>query len=52
MKNTTLGWEEIEKNCVDHQKELIDAYDKLLDDLNTSWEETMKQIQKIMRGEE
>ena len=33
-------------------EELYNEYVDLLDDLNESWEETLKRMEKIMRGEE
>ena len=32
--------------------ELYKEYIDLLDDLNESWEETLKRMEKLMRGEE
>ena len=32
--------------------ELYKEYIEMLDDLNESWEETLKRMEKLMRGEE
>lgn len=44
--------DQIAENCSKQEAELIEEYSKLIDDLNWSWEETLRQIEKIMRGEE
>ena len=33
-------------------EELYEEYINLLDDLNESWEQTLKRMEKLMRGEE
>lgn len=44
--------DQIAENASEREAELIEEFSKLIDDLNISWEETMRQIEKIMRSEE
>lgn len=51
MKYNTLGWENIEHNVQENKEELINLFE-LLNELGCSWEETLKRIEQIMKGEQ
>lgn len=40
------------ENLQQEDEELYEEYINLLDDLNESWEQTLKRMEKLMRGEE
>lgn len=40
------------ENLKQEDEELYEEYINLLDDLNESWEQTLKRMEKLMRGEE
>lgn len=40
------------ENLKQEDEELYEEYINLLDDLNESWEQTIKRMEKLMRGEE
>lgn len=40
------------ENLKQEDEELYKEYIDLLDDLNESWEQTLKRMEKLMRGEE
>lgn len=40
------------ENLKQEDEELYKEYIDMLDDLNESWEQTLKRMEKLMRGEE
>ena len=40
------------ENLKQEDEELYEEYINLLDDLNESWEQTLKRMETLMRGEE